>query len=234
MSIKNKTTKAIKQLQEPSGEKLNTYERVGVASGGALLAFLGLKNMRRGWPLALLGGALAASGIAGKNPLYFVNSRSKKHLKVKTSIVINKEADEVYNFWRKLENLPTFMKHIKEISTINNKQSHWKADLNGVELEWDAEITADVRGERIGWRSLPGSEVQTSGQVDFKRAPGNGTELKVVLEYADDAGKIAKAIASAYHDVFRDQVREDLEQCKKTLETRKAPETAKTQTPAHG
>ncbi|ELR68629.1 hypothetical protein C900_00173 [Fulvivirga imtechensis AK7] len=234
MNVKKQTTEVLQKVQEPSKENLNTYERIGVASGGALLSYIGIKNMRRGWPLAVIGGALAIAGIAGKNPLYLVNNRSKKHLKVKTSILINKEKGEVYDFWRKLENLPTFMKHLKEVRELNDKKSHWKAELEGVDIEWDAEITRDIQGQRIGWRSLPGSEVQTTGQVEFRDAAGNkATQLTVTLEYADQTGKIAKAFASMYHPVFKDQIEDELNECKRILETRKVQEP-KTQPHGHG
>lgn len=234
---KKKTNEVLQKIQEPSNEKLNTYERIGVASGGALIAFAGFRNLRRGWPLAVIGTAVAISGIAGKNPLYAVNKRSSKQLQVKTSIIINKSKEEVYDFWRNLENLPSFMEHIKEVKTLHDKRSHWTAELQNVEVEWDAEITQDTRGRRIGWQSLPGSDVETTGQVDFRDAPdGNGTELTVVLEYADGSGQLAKSFASLYHPVFKDQVKEELKKCKSILESRKStqvgPESQGTR--AHG
>src|SRR5439155_21485866 len=105
--------------------------------------------------------------------------------KVEHAITVNKPAPEVYRFWRDLENLPRFMTHLVDVDTTTDGRSHWVArGPLGLKVEWDAEIVADIPGEAIGWKSLPGSDVDTAGSVHFKELPaGRGTEVRVSLKY---------------------------------------------------
>jgi uncharacterized membrane protein len=116
---------------------------------------------------------------------------AEEPLTVEGSIIINKAPHEVYGFWRNLENLPHFMKHVREVRVEQNNRSHWTVELpGGTFLEWDAKITEDVPNERIAWRSLPGSELENSGVVLFEPAPGKrGTLVRVEMNYPAPLGK---------------------------------------------
>jgi uncharacterized membrane protein len=85
---------------------------------------------------------------------------------------IRRPAAEVYDFWRRLENLPTFMAHLKEVRSTGDRTSHWTASAAfDRTVEWDAEITDEVPGERIGWRSTGDADVPNTGKVWFVPAP---------------------------------------------------------------
>ena len=43
------------------------------------------------------------------------------------SIKIQRPREEVYAFFRRLENLPRFMMHLKEVRELDNRRSHWVA-----------------------------------------------------------------------------------------------------------
>lgn len=213
--------KALQKVQSPSQEQdnLSSTTRIGLASGGALLAAAGIRKFKQtGWPLVAVGGAITLIGAIGKNPLALFKKRNKNQLRVNTSIMINKNREEVYDFWRNLENLPSFMDHIKEVKQISDTKSHWVANIQNADIEWDAEITQDEPGRLIAWRSLPGSEVQTEGRVEFKTR-NKQTELTVSMQYEDKDGKIAKGFAALYHPIFKDQVKSELKRCKVKLET---------------
>lgn len=223
MNFKNKD-KVLNKLKKPSKKKLSRYEKLGFISVGALLTYAGTVVLqRKGWPLALplfLGGGICSvAGFAAKNPIRPINKKTKKPLKVKTSVTIDKSREEVYDFWRQLENLPLFMEHLKEVKAISDTESHWVANLHQVDMAWNAAITEDKRGKVIAWRSLPGSEVRTEGRVVFKKAlNGHGTMVAITLKYGDDTGKLAKAFAKLHRPVFSQQVKEELRKCKKLLE----------------
>ena len=102
---------------------------------------------------------------------------SKIH--VNKSITINKSPAELYQFWRNFENLPQFMTHLESVTVTDEKRSHWKAKAPlGTSVEWDAEITSDIENERIGWKSIEGSEIPNSGVVEFRPTTNRGTEVK--------------------------------------------------------
>lgn len=219
---KNKNVKMVfDKIMAPSNRELTSNQRISLASGGLVMTLLGMRNFRnKGWMFSLLGGALAYVGFLGKNPLYGINKKENiEPLKARASVKINNSRHAVYTFWRKLENLALFMDHIKEVKEITDQRSRWMANLNGVDLEWEAEITEDLAGEKISWRSLIISDVQNRGHVLFKDTPDmKGTEVTVELEYGSNAGKLAQAFAALYHPVFEKQVKRELNECKKLLE----------------
>src|SRR5690606_34137145 len=93
---------------------------------------------------------------------------------VEKSIIVNRTSDECYRYWRDLENLPRFMRHLEQVKAMGDNRSHWKTRAPmGMRIEWEAEITIDQPGELLAWHSAPGSDVDNAGTVHFKRAPGN-------------------------------------------------------------
>ncbi len=87
-------------------------------------------------------------------------------------------------------------------------------------MQWEAEILQEVENEWIAWRSVAGSDVQNSGSVRFRRAPGaRGTELRVQLEYVPPAGALGRGVAWLFGDEPEQQIREDLHRFKQLMET---------------
>jgi len=140
---------------------------------------------------------------------------------VRRSITINRTPDEVYAYWRNLDNLPRFMHHLEEVRDQGDGRSHWVAKgPAGTKASWDAEITEDRPGERIAWRAVPGSGIQNWGTVTFARAPGDrGTQVLVELVYEPPAGPIGVAAAKLFGEEPEQQTAGDLRRLKQVLET---------------
>jgi uncharacterized membrane protein len=136
-------------------------------------------------------------------------------------ITIARPPEEVYRFWRDLQNLPRFMVHLAAVEVLDEQRSHWKViGPGGVTVEWDAEIVEDRPGEAIAWRSLPGADVESSGIVRFVPAPGGrGTEIHVELRYAAPGGRVGQAIATLLGREPGQQARSDLRRLEQVLET---------------
>jgi uncharacterized membrane protein len=109
-------------------------------------------------------------------------------VRVEETISIERPAAELYAFWRRLDTLPQFMRHLDDVTVLTPTRSRWRVHAPGGRLlSWEAEIINDVPGELIAWRSLPGSAIGHAGSVHFDRR-GNVTEVRVVLEYVPPAG----------------------------------------------
>jgi uncharacterized membrane protein len=150
-------------------------------------------------------------------------AEEEKLVHLSGSIVINKPPEVVYEFWHNLENLPRFMKYLKEVRMEGERRSHWTAEApGGVVLEWDAETTEDVPNQRIAWRSLPGGDLETSGSVTFKPAPANrGTVVRVEMEMSCHA-PIARSngfFARLMGKVPEQHLQNDLRRLRQWLET---------------
>lgn len=137
------------------------------------------------------------------------------------SVTVNRPIEEVYVFWRSLENLPQFMLHLESVDVIDSRRSHWRAKAPaGQSVEWDAEIVEEKENEVLSWRSLPGATVPNAGTVRFKRAAGNrGTEVHVVVEYDIPGGALGSLVAKLFREEPEQQVHEDLKHFKQVLET---------------
>jgi uncharacterized membrane protein len=140
---------------------------------------------------------------------------------VKKSLIINRPPQELYQFWRDFQNLPRFMKHLKAVRVTGEGRSHWVASAPaGASVEWDAEVTEDRPNELIAWRSLEGSEVETSGSVRFEPAPGNrGTIVRVEMEYTPPGGALGAAVAWLSGVDAGQQTQESLRCFKQVMET---------------
>ena len=137
------------------------------------------------------------------------------------SVTIKADPRAVYDYWRRLENLPRVMTHLERVEESDGTRSHWVARAPlGTEVEWDAEITDDVPGERIAWSSTQGSQIWNAGEVTFQRAPGDrGTEVHVRLEYAPPGGPVGAAIARLLGEEPKNQIKGDLRRLKQVIET---------------
>ena len=140
---------------------------------------------------------------------------------VQRSITIARPPTEVYAFWRRLEQLPTFMRNLESVEELDERRSHWVASGPfGTRVAWDAELVTDEPGRSISWRSLPGASVRHEGVVRFDPAPGDrGTEVHVELTYQPPAGPLGVAVAKVSGREPEQQVAEDLRRLKQILET---------------
>jgi uncharacterized membrane protein len=206
-----------------------------VVAGAALAAYGLTRRSIGGTLLAAIGGALTWRGATGHCPLYGslgistadeesdrdVSVPYGRGVRVEKSVTINAPAEDLYRFWRNFENLPRFMSHLKSVSVIDDKRSHWIAKgPAGTDAEWDAEIINEIPNELIGWRSVDGGNLRNAGSVHFTQATGNrGTEVKVVLRYDPPAGVIGAAVAKIFGRDPAYEVQEDLRSLKQLIET---------------
>jgi uncharacterized membrane protein len=161
---------------------------------------------------------LCAQQLSGSND---TTAEEEGATNVKKSIIINRSPAELYQFWRKLENLPRFMRHLESVRETGENRSHWvaKAPVDS-RVEWDAEITEDRENELIAWRSLEGSDVYNTGSVRFERAVGGrGAIVFVELDYDPPGGVIGKGIAKLFGDDPEQVIYDDLRSFKQVMET---------------
>ena len=183
-----------------------------------------------GTVLALVGGYLLFQGVRGSRRSGGAPYREQREderepadegIEVTRSVTIDKPVEELYTYWRNLENLPEVMSHLEEVTMIGDRRSHWVAKgPAGLNVEWDAETTAEEENERLAWRSLPDADVQNEGEVRFSKAPGDrGTEITVSLTYHPPGGALGSAVAKLFGREPYQQIGEDLSRFKQRQET---------------
>lgn len=213
------TSENINTNQNEAGDT----ERWASLIGGGTMVLMGLKQRSlRGVLTAIAGGGLLYQGVKKKSTIQQAQEAIGlgQVIKVEKTVTINKPVDELYSFWHNFENLPNFMKHLKEVKVLDNKRSHWVATAPlGTSIEWDAEILEDRENEFISWASAENADVENSGFVRFKKAPGDrGTEVKVVLEYSPPGGALAAVFAKLFGEEPEQQIGDDLRRFKMLME----------------
>jgi len=136
------------------------------------------------------------------------------------SVTINLPRPDVYARWRDFTRFPEFMDNVRTVEKIGER-SRWTIEAPaGNTVELVTEITHDVPGERIAWKSVAGSEITTAGQAMFSdAAPGRGTIVQLVMTYDPPGGTIGKLVAKLFQREPKIQARRDLRRFKQLLET---------------
>ena len=230
--IQTGTSKAPSQNQPIN---LTWPERYISIAGGVKLAFSGFRNLFKSPFSSILklgaGGYLLNRGVTGHCELYSqIGKRTTEpvNVNIRSSFTIKKPRIEVYNFWRRLDNLPLFMNHLESVNLIDNERSHWVLKLpTGVAtVSWDAEIVYDVPGEMIGWSSLPGSIIDNAGKVRFRDSfDEQGTLVDVVISYQPPAGGLGASLAHVLNPVFKNMVDQDVRNFKQYMDIADEVET---------
>jgi uncharacterized membrane protein len=175
-----------------------------------------LLKVAGGLALAVAGGALAFRGVKNLG-----KSMKKNAIDAQAVMTVNRSPEEVYRFWRQLNNLPRFMRHLAEVQEMDNLHSHWVAKVPGnlAHIEWDAEIMDEEPGRFIAWRSLPNADIENSGEVRFEEAPGGlGTIVHAIITYKLPAGTVGNSVGSLLNPGFEKVVRDDLRSFKELIE----------------
>ena len=230
------------ELAVHSRRNISDAEKWLSLAAGTALALYGVTRRRSsGWMMAALGGMLLQRGATAHCHVYEalgVNTAGtgddtrralggSSGVHVDESVAINRPVEQLYRFWRNLENLPQFMSHLESVEKITDTLSRWRAKgPGGKTVEWNAEIINETPNQVIGWRSIEGSEVVSAGSVNFDHlGPNRGTSVRVRLQYSPPGGKVGAAVAWLFGRDAATEIRKDLQRFKHLVEVGEAPAT---------
>jgi uncharacterized membrane protein len=135
------------------------------------------------------------------------------------SVTINRPAQELYEFWRKPENLTQVMENVVSIEPVGPDRSRWTVKAPaGKEVSWESVITHDEPGREISWQSAEGAEVANSGRIEFNDVGARGTVVRAVIAYDPPGGTVGRMIAKLFQREPRIQTRRDLHRFKQLME----------------
>ncbi len=131
----------------------------------------------------------------------------------------------IYAYFRDFSNLPNFMKGLKDVRVLSDTRSHWVVELgNGLKTEWEAEVTEERPGEKISWKSVDGSPVESSGSVWFSPAPEDqGTVVGLAMEYKVPGGIVTEFLTKLSGEDPDSLTQLNLKRLKALIETDEIP-----------
>jgi len=214
-------------------KNVGDIERIAsVTAGAALLVLAAHRTTRRRIPTAVTALGLLARGATGYCPVNAATGRGRRRddprlalsgnrgVRIAERTTIRATVDELYDFWRKAENLPRIVPHLERVETIDDVRSRWTMrGPGGVPFTWEARLINDIPGEKIAWESLPGADVVSAGSVTFTPVADDRTRVDVVLQYDPPAGKVGAAVARIVGRSPAADVRASLRGLKRWIET---------------
>lgn len=123
-----------------------------------------------------------------------------------------------YNQWTQFEDFPSFMDGVEQVRQLDDRNLHWTVKIGGVQREFDAEITEQVKDERIAWRSTDGTT--QAGVVTFHKL--SDTETRVMLQLDMQPEGVTEKAGERLGVVER-KVSQDLDNFKELIEGRGHP-----------
>jgi uncharacterized membrane protein len=203
----------------------NIERAMSTISGGFLLGYALIKRSKFSIPLGLFGVAGLYRGITGHCPVYsyFNINRSTaaqssllQGRMVRKTTIVDQPVEEVYRYWRQVENLPRFIQHLQSIRPIDETRSHWTAGLGKVDdtIQWEAEMIIERENRMLAWRSLPGYRVENQVVVEFIPDEENkSTEIILQVIYTPPDTLAANPASSRYlfGESLDTEIQEDLE-----------------------
>ncbi len=200
-----------------------------VLAGGAGASMLLAAAKARGGLGALLGisGSALLARAATNRDLASLLGFGPRGITVQKTIHVGAPVDQVFGFWTDYQNFPRFMHNVREVQQVAENRSHWVvAGPAGVPVQWTAEVTHVVPGERIEWRSVSGSDVRHHGCVRFEPNGDGGTRVSVELSYIPPAGAFGHAVAAIFGADPKSEMDTDLLRMKSMVETGHPPHDA--------
>jgi len=137
---------------------------------------------------------------------------------IEKSIEVNVPEYTAYAQWTKFWEFPQFMEGVKEVTRLDAKRFHWKAEIAGQEKEWETEITEQAADQRLGWTSRGGA---IKGWV-VTFLPLSSARSNIMLQVEYDSQGVAEHGGEAL-EVVSSRVQGDLERFKAFIEKRWRP-----------
>jgi len=210
-------------IEKQQYENVGATERLISVFAGALLLGKSWKNPFK--QRFLVGAYLAYRGFSGHCLLYdqlSIDGTKPQAVNVRGEFEVERPTEEVYSYWRNLNNLPGSLKHLLDVKMIDEHTSEWKSKILGnlLPVDWKAEIVKDEPGYLIGWRSTSDSVLKHVGKVEFeKTADGLGTLLRIVISYHPPAGGLGVGVARLLNPYFERLLTSEIKTFKHKIES---------------
>jgi uncharacterized membrane protein len=216
----NMTQAAHDMLRAAEGPWSPTSRAAAGALGAGLATYGYFRGGIAGLLYTLIGGGLLARATTNQEIASLVRGRG---LPVEKTIRIAAPVEEVFAYWRNLENFPQWMAHVREVRYVGGDRYRWTVEgPAGAPVTWESELLNVSENREMTWRSVEGAPVEQTGRVRFE-PDGDGTRVHVQMRYAPPGGALGHVVAKVFGTDPKSAMDEDLVRFKSLVETGKPP-----------
>lgn len=220
VQVTRQAAEAISTLPGP----VSPVGRALLGLAGAVLAGAGLR--RGGVPGAVsaaMGGMLMARAAVNEVPSEEPAYIQPRVASVRASIEVEAPVQKVFSFWSSFRNFSRFLGAVREVRETESGTAQWELQPDeGASLAWETEITGLRPHRRIGWRTLAGSPVDFTGEVEFEELESERTRVTACFTYCIPPSSPEEAVPEPFGPDPQRALEESLERMKGLLEVSRA------------
>jgi uncharacterized membrane protein len=224
------------------GVNVNQIERAASIIVGGTLLLAGIRVKKRPITKSILiatSADLLYRGLSGQ--VYEAlgintagNTSTTSIKEIERVITIASSPEEAYQKWREPQTLPQIMQGFATITMTDKDHVHWATSGPlGMNMAWDTQITEDLPGKKLRWRSTNDTDLPVEGSVHFYPAQGSrGTEVTLTYRFVPPGGIFGSKMIDMVGNLPDLLVEKPLRRFKSLLEAGEIP-TLKNNPSAH-
>ena len=146
---------------------------------------------------------------------YLGRAGHRRVVRLEKSIQIAAPVEDVFRAWLDMERLPQLTDVIEQVRRDGDR-SHWTINVDGQQVEWDAQIEQFILNQAIGWKSISGTK--NSGRITFSPL-GTDTMVHVTMNYAPGV-KLLTPFVTSFSARLEELIEKVLRDVKAALEAK--------------
>ena len=128
-----------------------------------------------------MGAAIGAGAVL--LPQLVGRAAASRVIRLERSIQIGRPVEDVFGAWVDWDRLPRATDNVCDIR-YNGDRSHWRVQVGGQLVEWDAITHQYIENQAIGWKSINGPK--HTGRINFSPI-GEDALVHITMNYAPPA-----------------------------------------------
>ena len=150
-----------------------------------------------------------------------LHTKARRLVPFERQLIIDRPPEDVYRFWRNLENLAIFLPRIRDIRVVDERHSHWQFKLTDARyLEWTAQLLDDEPQQLLVWRTVEPSDLHHRGWVHFEPLRGGRSTRQTIRLYIHaPGGRPGAQLVQWLHNIPARYFTRDLQYFRSILES---------------
>ena len=107
-------------------------------------------------------------------------------------VIVKAPLNRVYDQWSRIEDLPKFISHLRQVRRIDDTHFSYTWHPNGDEQQGVFHIVLQIPGRRIAWRTM--SDGFMSGVVSFEPRSQEQTEVTLKIRSIFDPPSLSQRV----------------------------------------